>query len=46
MVAVVRSGEVIPEIVSVLTDLRDGSEKEISPPETCPLCETVLQKDE
>ncbi len=45
MVAVVRSGEVIPEIVAVLTDLRTGDEREISPPEKCPLCETVLQKD-
>lgn len=33
-----RSGEVIPYIVSVITDRRTGNETEIEPPKTCPSC--------
>lgn len=41
-----RSGEVIPYIVSVITDRRTGEEKVIHPPKICPSCkETVKQKD-
>ena len=41
-----RSGEVIPYIVSAITDRRIGEEKIIHPPETCPSChESVMQKD-
>ena len=39
-VFVMRAGEVIPEIVSVLTELRDGSQKSITPPSVCPICST------
>lgn len=35
-----RAGEVIPEIVSVITEVRDGSEKEIIVPTHCPVCAT------
>ena len=45
-VFIMRAGEVIPEIVSVLTEVRDGSEKEIFPPEHCPICSTPLEQDE
>ncbi len=45
-VFIMRAGEVIPEIVSVLTELRDGSEKMIVPPENCPICSTHLDQDE
>lgn len=41
-----RAGEVIPEIVSVITDVRDGSEKVIVPPTVCPTCSTSLTQDE
>ena len=41
-----RAGEVIPEIVSVLTELRDGSEKIVKAPELCPICSTRLEQDE
>lgn len=41
-----RAGEVIPEIVSVITDIRDGTEKVIIPPEVCPICSTKLDQDE
>ena len=41
-----RSGEVIPYIVSVITDRRTGEEKVIHPPKECPSChESVTQKD-
>lgn len=41
-----RSGEVIPYIVSVITDRRTGEEAVINPPEKCPSCEKiVIQKD-
>ncbi|MFA7298316.1 MAG: NAD-dependent DNA ligase LigA [Candidatus Absconditabacterales bacterium] len=33
-----RSGEVIPYIVSVITDRRTGKETKINPPKTCPSC--------
>ncbi len=33
-----RSGEVIPYIVSVITDRRTGEETEIDPPKICPSC--------
>lgn len=45
-VFVMRAGEVIPEIVSVLMEVRDGSEKIVVPPEFCPMCHTPLKQDE
>ncbi len=41
-----RSGEVIPYIVSVITDRRTGKESKIHSPKTCPSChETVTNID-
>jgi len=37
-VILIRSGDVIPKITKVLDDRRDGSEKEILRPMTCPTC--------
>jgi DNA ligase (NAD+) len=37
-VLVKRAGDVIPYIIGPVIDLRDGSEKVIEPPETCPFC--------
>ncbi|GAB0175074.1 MAG: NAD-dependent DNA ligase LigA [Candidatus Altimarinota bacterium] len=45
-VFIMRAGEVIPEVVSVLTELRNGSEKVIEIPKTCPICSTQTQQDE
>lgn len=45
-VFIMRAGEVIPEIVSVITDIRDGTEKIIIPPDVCPICSTKLNQDE
>lgn len=41
-----RAGEVIPEIVSVLTELRDGTEKVVQIPHECPVCGTRTEQDE
>ncbi len=45
-VFVMRAGEVIPEIVSVLTELRDGSETIVQIPEKCPICATKTEQNE
>ena len=39
-----RAGDVIPEIVKVLTELRTGKEKNFKMPEYCPSCSTKLVK--
>ena len=39
-----RSGDVIPQIVKPLIDLRSGVEKEIQFPNTCPVCNEQLVK--
>lgn len=44
-VFIMRAGEVIPEIVSVIGEVRDGSEKEIYIPTHCPICSTELIQD-
>jgi DNA ligase (NAD+) len=41
-----RSGDVIPQIVKSLSDLRNGSEMEIVFPKNCPICEHLLFKPE
>lgn len=41
-----RSGDVIPQIVKSLPDLRDGSEIEIVFPKNCPACNDLLYKPE
>lgn len=45
-VIVERAGEVIPYIVGVVADLRDGSEKKIHFPKTCPSCGSELIRPE
>ena len=42
-----KAGEIIPEVLGPVLELRDGSEKEWVFPETCPSCGTTLapQKD-
>ncbi|MFN8673586.1 MAG: NAD-dependent DNA ligase LigA [Candidatus Sericytochromatia bacterium] len=46
-VIVHKAGEIIPEIVSVLTDFRTGNEKEFFYPENCPSCneKVVIESD-
>lgn len=41
-----RSGDVIPQIVKSLPELRNGSEKDIQYPTKCPVCHDLLFKTE
>jgi DNA ligase (NAD+) len=46
MVILRKAGEVIPEIIGPVTDLRDGSERAFEFPRECPACGTPLRRDE
>ncbi len=39
-----RAGDVIPDIVKVITEKRDGSEKSISEPTHCPACGSTVSR--
>ena len=41
-VIILRSGDVIPKIVKVLTDRRTGREKKVKRPKKCPVCRSEL----
>ncbi|MBO0819877.1 MAG: NAD-dependent DNA ligase LigA [Nocardiopsaceae bacterium] len=41
-----KAGEVIPEILGPVADLRDGSEREFEFPRSCPSCGTPLAREE
>jgi len=45
-VIVGRAGDVIPDIIKVLPELRTGHEKNFKMPEKCPSCGTKLEKSE
>ena len=45
-VVVEKAGEVIPAVVAVRTDLRDGSEQKFHMPAKCPVCGSRVIKDE
>jgi DNA ligase (NAD+) len=45
-VLIEKAGEVIPAVVSVRTDLRNGSEKKFKMPKRCPECGSAVVKDE
>ena len=45
-VLVERAGDVIPYIVKSMAELRTGSEKKISFPKSCPVCDSKLFKEE
>ncbi len=44
-VVIEKAGEVIPAVVSVRADLRDGSEKKFRMPAKCPVCGSKVVKD-
>jgi len=44
-VLVEKAGEIIPDIVGVLKDRRDGSETVIAVPEKCPVCNSPVYND-
>jgi DNA ligase (NAD+) len=46
MVVLRKAGEVIPEVVGPVTELRTGDEREFSFPRECPACGTTLTRDE
>ena len=41
-----RAGEVIPEVIAPIVEVRNGKEKTILVPEVCPICKTVVAKEE
>ena len=45
-VLIERAGDVIPQIVKSLPDLRDGTENDIAFPTHCPVCNSTLFKEE
>jgi len=45
-VLIERAGDVIPQIVKSLTELRTGAETSIEFPKTCPVCNSQLFKEE
>jgi DNA ligase (NAD+) len=45
-VLIERAGDVIPQIVKSLPELRDGNENKILFPKQCPVCKTELAKEE
>ncbi len=45
-VIVRRAGEVIPEVVKSLKELRHGGERQFRMPENCPMCGSRIVKDE
>ena len=45
-VLIERAGDVIPQIVKSLPELRDGTEQEIRFPKVCPVCKSKLAKEE
>lgn len=44
MVLVKRAGDVIPQVVAPLTEERTGGERPFTPPETCPVCHTPVER--
>lgn len=49
LIFIKRAGEVIPKIISVVKEAREGNWKDllpIFPPEFCPICKTKVKKDE
>ena len=45
-VLVQKAGDIIPEILSVVTEDRDGSEIEFNMPENCPVCGAKVSREE
>lgn len=44
-VVIRKAGEIIPEVVKVLVEKRDGSQQKYFFPERCPACDTPVEKD-
>ncbi len=44
-VVIERAGDVIPKVVKVLKEMRDGDERLFKMPQKCPICSTSLNKE-
>jgi len=45
-VVIQKAGDIIPEVVEVVTDERDGNERKFSMPENCPACGARVHREE
>ncbi len=45
-VSIKKAGDIIPEVVGVVKERRDGSEESFVMPDKCPKCETALRREE
>jgi len=45
-VVIERAGDVIPHVVAVIKDKRTGKEKHFPPPGKCPVCDSIVEKEE
>ncbi len=45
-VTIIKSGEIIPKIIDVYYQKRESGSKEIEFPKTCPVCGTLLKREE
>lgn len=45
-VIIEKAAEIIPQVVKSIKEVRTGEEKIVVPPEKCPICDTVLEKEE
>jgi DNA ligase (NAD+) len=43
-VVIERAGDVIPKVVKVLSNLRDGKEKKVTVPKICPICDSPVRQ--
>jgi len=41
-----KAAEIIPQVIKPVKELRDGSEEEIIPPTNCPVCNSILEKED
>ena len=45
-VLIQKAGDIIPEVIKVIKENRDGSEKEFEMPDECPVCESEAVREE
>jgi DNA ligase (NAD+) len=45
-VVVERAGDVIPHVIAVMKDKRTGEERRFLPPKKCPVCASLVEKEE
>ncbi len=41
-----KAAEIIPQVIKPVKELREGTEEEIIPPINCPVCNSILEKEE